>query len=105
MSEQIRQIFDDDTEDFKIRSLNNRFGTLGKSTMELLKSFMVDGDDYATAKLKTQQFSQEISVNYPAAKFDYCLGDTLVLVTAVNASTLPFITQAKKDLINSILTL
>jgi len=103
MSKQPTEIFSEMVQDFGIRSLNNRFGTLGLSTMTLLQSFIDEGDDYATAKLKTQELSKEITSISGGAKMDYILGDCALLIATVQASTLPQMTQAKKDLVNNIL--
>ena len=93
---------EDATVDFGIRT-KNRTATLGCSTMELLKSFMDDGDDYTTAKGKVKAFSQEITAAQPGAKVDYMLGDTTLLINTVQASILPHMSQAKKDIVINIL--
>jgi hypothetical protein len=91
------------TQDFLVRT-SNRTAALGASTMALLQSFIdEDGDDYATAKTKTQEVSQEISAAAPAAKMDYTLGDATALIAQVQASALPQMTQAKKDLVIALL--
>jgi len=99
---EVKLMQDDATVDYLIRT-DNRTATLGKSTMELLKSFMEDGDDYATAKAKVQALSQEITTNQPGAKIDYILGDTSLLIATVQASVLVYMVQAKKDIVINIL--
>lgn len=103
MSE-VKKMHDDVTLDYKVRT-SNRNATRAKATMVLLQSFITDGDSQADAKLKVQQLSQELTQNYPGAKGDYDDGDTALLKTAVQASNLAHMTQAKKDLVINILNL
>lgn len=85
--------------------ISSRTATLAKSTMDLLYSFIDDGDDYITAKDKVTQLSNEISTNNPSAKFDFTLGDVQPLKDQVQASTLPHMTQPKKDIVLNVLNL
>lgn len=101
---QDREIFPEDIEDYKVRSLGNRFGTFSKATMDLMKHYMGKGDDYNLAKNKVAELAKEISDNKPSAKFDYVIGVTQPLIDQVNASALPHMTQEEKDLVTNILT-
>ena len=91
---------DEATVDYLTRT-DNRTATLGQSTMELLKAFMTDGDDYETAKAKVQALSQEITASEPGAKLDYILGDSALLIATVDASLI--IDQDKQDIVIAIL--
>lgn len=96
---QTKDLFDDNTEAFKVRSLNNRFGQFSKATMGLVAHFMGLGDDQATAESKVTDLSNEISDNKPSAKFDYIIGVRQPLIDQVNASTLPHMDAAAKAVV------
>jgi len=101
---QDREMFEDNVEEYKIRSLNNRFGTFSKATMGLMQHYMDNGDDYDTANQKVTDLANEISDNKPSAKFDYIIGVTQPLIDQINASSLIHMTQTEKDLVTNILT-
>ena len=67
---------------------------------------MDEGDSYTVAKGKVKDVSKAIRDISPSAKFDFMLGETEFLIDAINdidETTYSHVTQAKKDLITSIL--
>ena len=92
------------TEDFMIRSLNNRFGTFSKATMDLVAYFMGLGDTYEEAIIKSKQLSDYIRTTDGGVKFDYIIGDTQPLLDVVSDCNLTFMDQAAKDFLINALT-
>jgi len=96
MKKQVKKLQNDMTRDYITRSLDNRFGTFSKATIEAIAYFMSLGDTEEQAHDKMKQLSAELRATNPGAKFDYVLGDTQPLIDAINASILPFMDAAAK---------
>lgn len=93
------------TEDFMIRSLNNRFGTFSKSVMAFVGYLMGLGDTYDEAIVKSKELSNYIRVTDGGVKFDYIIGDTQPLLDVItNCTTLAFLDQDAKDFLITELT-
>lgn len=105
MSE-VKNMHDDSTNDYKIRSLHNRFGTLAKATMRFVKYFMDLGDDLETAQGKVDQLSFELFTG-DSYVYGYIMGSKLCrdeLFVKINASALPFMDDTAKAYLITELT-
>jgi len=82
---------------YKERNLQ-RETLIEEGTMALVAYFMGLGDDKHTAETKVSELSTEVAQYiYP-----YILGN-MVLISQINASTLPFMDEAAKGFIVNIL--
>lgn len=73
---------------------------LEKSTIEFVTYFALLGVPIAEAEQHVADLSTEVSLNlYP-----FVLGNTQPLLTAIQASTLPFMDQSAKDALISYLS-
>ena len=105
MSKQDIDVQSEESENFRIRSFYNRFGTFGAAVGALQLDLIAKlGKTEAAAKAIAKAFSQEITISHPGCKFDYVIGDTALLITTVNASTIPEMDAARKLLVVNILS-
>lgn len=101
------EIQDKDTDDYVTR-INNRMGTIAKSTTQLRSAYISDGDSYEVAKAKVADVSVYVLANSVEAKSEFMFGNTSVLIDVINAITtgdISHFTATKKAVVIDILTL
>ena len=99
------ELFNDTTSSYIIRC-NNRLATMGKGTMDLFSHYMSQGDTLAVAQSKVQSISQKINATQGEPKFNFVLGDTALLKTAIEGIIdLDFFDSTAKTLLLTSLNL
>lgn len=108
MGKQKREMHSESTQEYMVRSLHNRFGTLSDATMKQVGYFMALGDTEDDAKLKVDQISKEI-FGGDSYVLGYIMGSTTCRteffnkINAIDEAVHPFMDQAAKDnLINNL---
>lgn len=106
MAEEMNKVHSEETSNYMIRSLNNRFGTLSEATMKLIGYFKSMGGTEDEAKDKVDQLSLEL-FSGDSLIFGYIMGSQScrsALFDKINASTLTFMDGPTKVKIIEYLT-